>query len=136
MGHAPDWMRQSFAKIKKLADGGQGLQDIESDEGLAPYGFRHAESVSDPFEAKGKGFLGHRSHKGGSTSTEISTYTRELGDHPMMVPTLTNSELQHLLDGNEPTEAIYKKADDHAAKRKAEGKSTFAQPNELRFPKE
>jgi hypothetical protein len=128
-------MRQSFAKVRKLADGGDGFRDIESEEGLAPYGFRHAERAGDPIEVKGKGYNGMLPHKEGGNSTELS---RDNGkyDYPLIVPTLTKEEREHLLSGNEATDAIEQKAAAHAAKRKAEGKSVYAQPNELRFPKE
>jgi hypothetical protein len=135
MGYVPDWNRQSFAKVKKLADGGQGLHDIESDEGLAPYGFRHAERAGDAIEVKGKGFYGNLPHKEGGSSTEISSDNGKY-DYPLLVPSLTSDERQHLLDGKEPTDAIYEKAEAHAAKRMKAGKSAYAQPNELRFPKE
>jgi hypothetical protein len=133
MGYAPDWMRKSYVKVRKLADG--GLQNIESNEGLAPYGFRHAESASEPIEVKGKGYLGNLPHKEGGTSTEISAHG-DKGSYPLLVPTLTKEERQHLLDGKDPTDAIYDKAEAHAEKRKKSGKNAFATPTELRYPKD
>lgn len=128
MGHAPDWMRASFSKVKKFADGGDAT-------GLAPHGFRHVESPSDPIEPKGKGYFGELPHKSGGVSTEIST-SDESGSYPLLTPNLTKEERQHLLDDKEPTEAIYKKARQHADMRRKEGKSPFATPFELRYPKE
>jgi hypothetical protein len=136
MGHAPDWMRQSYAKVKHMADGGEAnLQSIESDEGLAPYGFRHAERAGDPIEVKGKGYFGMLPHKGGGSSTEISSDNGKM-DYPLLVPTLTKEERQHLLDGKDPTDAIYEKAEAHANRRLKEGKSPYAKPSELRYPKD
>ena len=103
--------------------------------GLAPYGFRHAEKVSDPFEPKGKGYFGKLPAKGGTTSTEISASNEKGESYPLLVPGLTKAEMQRLLDGKKPTEAMYEKAEKHAEKRKAEGKSAFAKDEELRFPK-
>lgn len=125
MGQAPNWMRQNFGKVKHMADGGEA--------NVAPYGFRHAERAGDPIEVKGKGFMGEFPSKEG-VSTEISVDNGEYS-MPTMVPTLTKEELQHLLDDKEPTEAIYKKAEEHAEKRRKDGKSPFASPTELRYPK-
>lgn len=136
MGHAPDWMRQSFAKVSKMADGGEAeVLNVESADGLAPYGFRHAERAGDPIEVKGKGFLGMLPHKGGGSSSELSADNGEY-DYPLLVPTLSKDERQSLLNDEDPTDAIYEKAEAHAKKRMSEGKSRYAQPSELRFPKE
>lgn len=43
MGHAPDWMRANYSKVKKFADGG------EADDGLIP------DQSSAPFEVQGGG---------------------------------------------------------------------------------
>ena len=108
------------------------LKFYESDQGLAPFGQRHSgEGV------KGKGYFGMLPHAGGSFSSELSSETDINGkntEHPLIVPTLNASELQHLLSGNDPTPEIYKKAQDYAAQRIDQGKSPFAQPNELRYP--
>jgi hypothetical protein len=103
-------------------------------QGLAPYGFRHAEKLSDSFEPKGKGYFGKLLEKDG-IATEISASNEKGESYPLLVPGLTKAEMQHLLDGKKPTDAIYKKAEKHAEKRKAEGKSAFAKNEELRFPK-
>ena len=108
------------------------LKFYESDQGLAPFGQRHSgEGV------KGKGYFGMLPHVGGSFSSELSSEADINGkntEHPLIVPTLNAAELQHLLSGNDPTPEIYKKAQDYAAQRIDQGKSPFAQPNELRYP--
>ena len=103
-------------------------------QGIAPYGFRHVEKLSDPIEAKGKGYFGKLPAKGGRTSTEISASDAEGNSYPLLVPGLTKAEIKRLLDDKKPTEAMYDKAEKHAAKRKAEGKSPFASDSELRYP--
>ena len=103
-------------------------------QGIAPYGIRHAEKVSDPIEAKGKGYFGKLPAKGGKTSTEISGSDEEGNSYPLLVPGLTKEEMKSLLDEKKPTSKIYEKAEKHAAKRKAEGKSPFASGSELRYP--
>lgn len=132
MGHVADWNRQNMGKVRKMADGGE----VESSgTGLAPYGFRHMDSLQDDGGPKGKGFFGELPNKNGKVSTEIST-SDESGSYPLLTPNLTKEERQHLLDDKEPTESIYKKARDHADKRRSEGKSPFASNFELRYPKD
>ena len=103
-------------------------------QGIAPYGFRHAEKLSDPIEVKGKGYFGKLPAKGGRTSTEISASDEEGNSYPLLVPGLTKAEIKRLLEDKKPTDAMYEKAEKHAAKRKAEGKSPFASDSELRYP--
>lgn len=103
-------------------------------QGIAPYGFRHAEKLSDPIEAKGKGYFGKLPAKGGNTSTEISASDEKGNSYPLLVPGLTKAEMKRLLDDKKPTDAMYDKAERHAAKRRAEGKSPFASDSELRYP--
>jgi len=53
MGHAPDWMRQSYGKVKKMADGGSvNLPDIESDNApddttISPYAYKDLRGVDN-----------------------------------------------------------------------------------------
>lgn len=96
--------------------------------GIAPYGPRH-----DSIGVKGKGFFGPVKSANGDYSTEISA-ADELGDFPLMVPTLSRGELESLLRGEQPTEAIYKKARDHADKRRANGDGTFANGEGIYYP--
>ena len=117
----------------KLAKGGAlGLKKESTGEGLAPYGVRHSgEGV------KGKGFFGSLPTKQGDVATEMSSefeYKGKNVEHPLIVPTLNKAELDHLLSGKQPTEAIYSKAQAFAKKRIDEGKSVFAEPTELRYP--
>jgi hypothetical protein len=144
MGYAPDWMRQSYRKVKHMADGGEAsLQDIESKEGLAPYGFRHSERAGDPIEVKGKGYNGMLPHKLGGTSTEISSDNGKY-DFPLIVPTLSKEERKYLLENDVESkdfmknmpDGIMRKAEEHAEKRKKSGKNAFATPTELRYPKD
>jgi hypothetical protein len=121
-----------------------------SGQGLAPYGIRHAENVDDPIEAKGKGYYGKipagfsnsAERKGRDkyslipdSATEISASDSKGNSYPLIVPGLSKDELKHLASGKEPTDKMYEKAEKHAAKRKAEGKSPFADDSELRYPK-
>lgn len=69
----------------------------------------------------------------GKVSTEISIGVEMDGKEteiPTLVPTLTKSEVEYLLRGGEPTEAIVNKAVAHAKKRRAMGLSPFKQDNE------
>lgn len=105
-----------------------GLKQYSTGQGLAPYELRHSgEGV------KGKGYFGKLPAKGGSVSTEISSENDE-GEYPLIVPTLTKKELDHLLAGDKPTDEIYDKAESWARTRKKSGKSPFADPAELRMP--
>ena len=92
--------------------------------------------------AKGKGFFGELKRPSGGVSTEISIGVGLNGKEtniPLIVPTLTRSELNYLLkaDPNSKTffdkmpPAIIEKAVDHAAMRIENGKSPFAGPDEI-----
>jgi hypothetical protein len=135
--------RKVDLSVPKYADG--GLVNFDPDEiaqiaelatqgfvedgvaNVAPYGIRHSgEGV------KGLGYFGLLRGKEG-VSTELSAEDDD-GEHPLLVPTLTRKEIDHLLSGNEPTDAIYEKAAGHAKMRKEAGKSPFAEPTELRRP--
>lgn len=98
------------------------------------YGARYAESAGDPLEMKGKGYFGLLPAASGQVATEISS-TDEQGRHyPLLVPTLTQAEIQYLLQGNQPTNDIYDKAEMWAESRRKMGLSPFAAPNEMRVP--
>jgi hypothetical protein len=126
-----DMIRKAVEKAnsRNYASGGASLKNIESKEGLAPYGLRHSGEG-----AKGKGYFGGMPGKHGMV-TELSTESEGIGEHPLIVPTLTREELEYLLAGGDPTEPIYKKARQHAEGRKSKGKGSFADPSELRYPK-
>lgn len=124
-------MRAKTARASQqraFADGGE-----VSGSGIAPYGLRYTESVEDPWEAKGKGFFGEPAREDGSVSTEISA-SNDQGSYPLLVPTLNRKEVNLLLSGGKPTDAIYEKAEGHAAQRRALGRSPFAEPGDLRHP--
>ena len=103
-----------------------GLKKYSGEEGLAPYGLRHAGD-----SAKGKGYFGELESKHGPM-TEYSAED-EKGEYPLVVPTLTKKELEKL-KSEEVTPEIEDKARSWAETRRKAGKSPFAQPNELRVP--
>lgn len=85
--------------------------------------------------AKGSGFYGPLMMTDGSgrVATEMSigvTFGNETKQIPSIVPTLSGDELKHLLNGGEVTEAIAKKAVDHAKQRMDSGLDVFAAPGE------
>jgi len=96
--------------------------------GLAPMGIRH-----DGTGAKGKGFFGPMPSFGG-TSTELSAGMNVGGNDmevPLMVPSLSPQELSSLMQGQKPTEEIYRKAMASALRRGQGGESPFAGSQEL-----
>lgn len=97
--------------------------------GLKFYGVRHNST-----DAKGKGYFGELPALGGKKATEISSSSEDIGEYPLLVPTLTKDEVKHLTSGKEPTDEIYDKAEMWAKTRQGQSKSPFAQPNELRVP--
>ena len=105
-----------------------GLKQHSGDQGIAPYGSRHSGKG-----VKGKGYFGNLLAKDGQTATEISS-ENDKGEYPLIVPTLTKKELNHLLSNEKPTDEIYDKAESWADTRRKIGKSPFAQPDELRLP--
>ena len=98
--------------------------------GLLEYGQRHGKN-----ELKGKGYFGELRNEAGGVSTELSAEDDDIGDYPLIVPSLTRSELKSLLANYEPSAEIYQKARAHAIRRKGEGLSPYAQRGELRLPK-
>ena len=85
---------------------------------------------------KGSGYFGELKMKDGSgnIATEMSIGVNIDGKEveiPMLVPTLSESEKDHLLSGKKPTDAIVDKAVAHAMKRMGEGKSPFANSGKL-----
>lgn len=114
------------------------LKAYPSEQTLAPYGMRYGndQAVNNPFTAKGKGYFGQLPAQNG-VATELSSIFEHNGkqvEHPLIVPTLTKQELQHLTAGNEPTPEIYSKAEQFAIGRIKQGKSPFAGHDELRYP--
>lgn len=116
-GPEPTKLYKKGGKVRKFSDGG-----------IAPYGVRHSGEG-----AKGKGYFGKLPTKDGF-ATELSVESDRAGEHPLLVPTLTKKEINHLLSGGEPTNSIYEKAERYALERKDAGKSPFAGSTELRRP--
>jgi hypothetical protein len=108
-----------------------GLLDFIS--GLQSYGARYAESPSEPLSMKGKGYFGLLPSSEGF-STEISATDDQGVSFPLLVPTLSKQEIQYLLQGNNPTDDIYNKAEMWANYRRSMGLDPFATPTELRVP--
>jgi len=91
---------------------------------------------------KGRGYFGILPYKGadqpvGTISTEMGTSDPVNGKpllHPLLVPTLTNTERDYLLAGKRGDKAmeasIWDKAGAHAGMRQAIGRSPFSQPGE------
>lgn len=96
----------------------QGAQAEPKDYGLREDGTK-----------KGPGFLGELKRPDGNVSTELSIGVEFDGrerEIPMLVPTLTKKEVDHLLEGGKPTDEIVDKAVAHARKRISDGKDVFA----------
>jgi len=114
-------------------------QAISRKNGLAPYGMRNLEQGQDISQGtvKGKGYFGEVPTNQGGAMTELSSAYEQDGkliSNPLIVPTLTKQELDLLKSGQKPTPQIIKKAQDYAQKRMGMGQSTFATPQELRYP--
>ena len=80
------------------------------------------------FSEKGQGFLGSLKRPDGNTSTELSIGVQLDGrdiEIPSLVPTLTQEEVGHLLNGGEPTPGIVQKAIDHAMGRSSKQQNPF-----------
>ena len=111
-----------------------GLLDDIIRQGIASYGARYAESPSEPLEMKGKGYFGELPAVEGGFSTEISA-TNEQGQHyPLLSPNLSQSQINQLLQGGQPSQDIYRQAEDWANYRRSAGMSPFAGQSELRIP--
>jgi hypothetical protein len=90
---------------------------------------------------KGAGYFGELAHPDNPSrvSTEL-TIGVEVGgkamDIPLLVPTLTQQEIRAVLAGKE-SDAIVRKAVDHALSRMKQGKTPYAEPGEYyTLPKE
>lgn len=92
-----------------------------------PYGMREDQTP------KGEGYFGKikRLDNPSMFSTELSASTEfKLNGRavlfPLLVPTLSREEIDHLVSGKEPTDAITQKAEAFARQRIAKGLSPFA----------
>jgi hypothetical protein len=78
---------------------------------------------------KGVGYLGELKRPDGKVSTEISVgvdFGNGETEIPLLVPTLSKDEIDHLLAGKKETPEILDKAVKHAIDRLKSGKSPFA----------
>lgn len=106
-----------------------GILQAPSKQRVASYGKRQDGTP------KGAGYFGEIPHPGkpGQFSTELSIGVNMDGKDaqiPLLVPTLTKQEIDAVIAGKE-NNGIVQKAVDHAKKRMQQGKSPFAQPNEM-----
>ena len=116
-------MNDQLALVRALR-----LRSTGAQQGLAPYGIRHGGDGP-----KGLGYFGALPHKAGGVSTEISSED-DAGEFPLLVPTLSRAEINSLLADEQPSDAIYDKAQSWANMRRSKGMSPFAGPTELRMP--
>jgi hypothetical protein len=77
---------------------------------------------------KGPGFMGELKTPKGDVATELSIGVELEGQEveiPLLVPTLSKKQVDHLLNDGKATKDIVDKAVDHAKKRMKQGKSPF-----------
>ena len=96
---------------------------------MADYGLREDGTP------KGLGYFGELKRPDNNVSTELS-FDFDHPDYgnvfaPLLVPTLTKDEIDHLLSDKKPTPEIYQKAQDFAVQRLKAKQPTFAMPNEI-----
>ena len=110
-----------------MIDAGGNIADS-----TAPFGTREDKTP------KGTGYFGMLPFRGknakpNSFSTELS-FDTDVDGHklsaPLLVPSLSRLEVDHLLEGKEPTPEIYHKAIKHAQGRMTLGRSPFAGPDD------
>lgn len=101
--------------------------------GIAPHGFRHVESVEDVSLPKGSGWYGYLPNQAGGVSTEISSDNNGL-QYPMINPAMNRQDINSLLANQQPTEDMYRKAEQWAKYRQSQGQSPFMSPvGEMRW---
>ena len=79
--------------------------------------------------SKGEGYFGPLKRPDGGISTELSIgvdFDGQETEIPLLIPTLTQPEIDLLLSGEKPTSEIVDKAVSHARMRLKQGKSPFA----------
>jgi len=112
-----------------------GLRGNGDGQGLAPYGTRYAENLSQPTTAKRGGYFGNI----GTINNPMTEFSSafEVGgrtvQYPLIVPTLTVDELQSVRAKN-ITPEIDRKAQQFALDRLSRGQDPFATTQELRYP--
>lgn len=123
---------QDGPDVRKLDSLGLALSRMSAEgagpSGLAPNGLRHGGNG-----AKGMGYFGPLAMPDGSHATELSA-DDDMGQFPLIVPTLDRAELAALLSGQDATEAMWAKAQAFANQRRAAGRNTFIEQDELRYP--
>ncbi len=95
---------------------------------LEDYGMRHGGAGK-----KYTGWKGPLKDVDGNTVTELSIGVNINGKEveiPLIVPSLSEKETTRLLSKKKPTDAILKKAYDHAITRMKLGKSPFKEPED------
>lgn len=100
---------------------------IEQQMPASPYGARTDGSP------KGTGFFGELPRPDGNVSTELAVgvnFDDQEMEIPLLVPSLTRAEIDHLLQDGKPTDAIMGKAVLHARQRLAQKLSPFASDDE------
>lgn len=134
--------------LAKMVAVGNGDPDLgKAIKELSPRLFEEEVPVPTPSYGKradntekGAGYFGELKRPDGDVSTELSIgvdYGSGEKEIPTLVPTLTKEEVDHLLSGGEPTDAITRKAVEFAVQREKEGKPVFAMPGETyQVPKE
>jgi len=93
----------------------------------APYGLRaypEGKGYGGQMMPKTSGWLGPSSDLNGNIMTEYGVGD-EKGDFPSMVPTLNQEELTQIISGKNVTDSAYKKAQEWANQRRAQGLSPF-----------
>jgi len=101
--------------------------------GIAPHGFRHIESVEQVSLPKGKGFYGYLPNQAGGVSTEISADSNGM-QYPLINPAMSRQDINALLANQQPTDDMYRKAEQWANYRQSQGQSPFIGFGELRYP--
>lgn len=109
------------------------LVDLLSKMFPAPGGLKAPYGVREDFTPKGFGFIGTLGRPDGQQSTELSFDFEHNGGKvfaPLLVPTLSHEQIQHLLNDGSPTREIYDVAQRHALERIKQGLSPFARNSE------
>ena len=86
---------------------------------------------------KGDGYFGALKRPDGAVSTELSVGVNLDGEEreiPLLVPTLTKGEIDHLLSGKAPTKEIIRKSVEHARARLSNKQDPYAGAGERVAP--
>lgn len=86
---------------------------------------------------KGRGYFGEIKRPDGAVSTELSVSVEFDGKEqeiPVLVPTLSRSEIDRLIGGERPDDGMVRKAVQHARGRIAAGKNPFAEDGDAQIP--